>query len=703
MKKLSTILLALIALTTCFSASAYVISAQEALKLAQQFNPGDATTRASWNTGDELTLGYTNVDSISGNPCYYIFNRDNNAGFVIIAADTKLPTVLGYSSNGNIDFKKLPANIRWWFEEYGKQVSAFYAAGSPEPEKKLTRADREPIPYLVQSTWNQGDPYNRECPKDNGKLSYTGCVATSTGQVVRYLKYFKGAGSHSNIFWPNNHFTFDGASFDWSLMPDKLTTSNSQAEIAEVNKLMVALGAALDMQYGADASGAYSFSVPYNLYKYFGYSIESTYIERDYYSDEEWEDIIYGELTQKRPVIYSGSSTSGGHSFICDGYQGEKYFHINWGWGGSCDGYYLLDNLAPKEHGAGGSGLPYNSRQGAILHLTQPAQGQQPYIYMQVENGEFDYRFVNGDETKTEFYFNPTGQYDAYIRSWWGEPRTMQMGLEMRSIDGEKLIQYIGSLNSNNQDNWIKVNGYTIKNDNGKPGVSTGVVRQYQVTIPPDNLEEGYYRIYPAARWQGYDWQRVRVPINQNVHYLIVKVKDGKTIVMTPDEYRNETAVKPTKIEINPAAVSIKPGDKYMPNVVFTPENTDDNYKSLMWTSNNTKVATVDPWSGEITGIAEGEAVITGSNWSSGLSATCTVTVSKTASSSTTLTDGLIVTAADGVITIEGIPADVTAEVFAIDGTRIAAGKGGASMSVTVDRKGVFVVVVGKERVKVTL
>jgi hypothetical protein len=49
------------------------------------------------------------------------------------------------------------------------------------------------------------------------------------------------------------------------------------------------------------------------------------------------------------PLYYAGWSVPNinGHAFVCDGYQDSLFFHFNFGWGGSNDGYFYLDNLTP--------------------------------------------------------------------------------------------------------------------------------------------------------------------------------------------------------------------------------------------------------------------------------------------------------------------------------------------------------------------
>ena len=74
-------------------------------------------------------------------------------------------------------------------------------------------------------------------------------------------------------------------------------------------------------------------------------------VERDNYSLEDWMNLLDAELQAKRPVMYSGNSSTVGHQFVCDGSDGDGLYHINWGWGGYQDGYFDISLLNPDKGG----------------------------------------------------------------------------------------------------------------------------------------------------------------------------------------------------------------------------------------------------------------------------------------------------------------------------------------------------------------
>jgi len=77
-------------------------------------------------------------------------------------------------------------------------------------------------------------------------------------------------------------------------------------------------------------------------------------------------------LNASRPVFYGGSSTEAGHAFVCDGYDTNNLFHINWGWGGMSNGYFELSSLKPTSSGIGGSTGGYNQNQSIIAGIQKP-------------------------------------------------------------------------------------------------------------------------------------------------------------------------------------------------------------------------------------------------------------------------------------------------------------------------------------------
>jgi hypothetical protein len=293
---------------------------------------------------------------------YHVFNF-SSGGFVVISAHSANPPLLCYSFSGKYEPDNQPGNFHAWMEQYNRQIiytikskalpsaetSALWNYYLDMPLSEIPPYSGREILPLTTSTWDQGKYYNEMCPADPAGPSghcYTGCVATAMGQVMNYFRWPEtGTGSYSYECPPYGTLTadFGSSSYQWDLMETSLGRSNP--EVAEV---LYHLGVSVDMVYGPNGSGMYNHKAAYSLKTYFKYSPETQYVFRDSTS-MNWDSLLIAHLDQKIPMYYAGWSVpdTNGHAFVCDGYQGEDYFHFNWGWGGSYDGYFYTDNLTP--------------------------------------------------------------------------------------------------------------------------------------------------------------------------------------------------------------------------------------------------------------------------------------------------------------------------------------------------------------------
>ena len=329
---------------------------------------------------------------------YYIFNVGENQGFVIVSGDDRTAEILGYADRGSINEETMSPELRAWLQDYSDQIdwvaehATQTAATSQSKARSSSATVRAAIKPLIESRWDQDDPYNMYCPvyknkKDKDEHSVTGCAATSMAQIMYYHKYPTKATTAIPAYTSTS--TTDGVThttslaellsttFDWNKMTATYNKNSTDEAKQAVGKLMQYCGQALQMQYDlAEVGGSAAFSgpMPYVLINYFGYDNGVNYVQRASYNYQEWIDLIYTELANARPVIYNGQSCGGGHSFVCDGYDADDYFHINWGWGGQSDGYYRLSVLSPNEQGIGGSSTldGFSSGQDAIIGIQPP-------------------------------------------------------------------------------------------------------------------------------------------------------------------------------------------------------------------------------------------------------------------------------------------------------------------------------------------
>ncbi|MCQ2095258.1 MAG: C10 family peptidase [Bacteroidaceae bacterium] len=294
----------------------------------------------------ELVLAYTAVDN-DGDADYYVFN-DSDGGFVIAGGDEIAECILAYSDEGSFKITELPESFRYWLSEYQRQIAYAKENRDIVPARADTK-NRVDISILTKTKWDQSSPYNSDCPKIKGKSTYTGCVATAMAQVMKFHSWpEKGRGSHS-YFDPDSqsdlYSDFSQHTYDWTNMANMYNTASRPVQKEAVALLMSDCGISVETGYGTNGSGAWTENVTYALVNFFGYDKGATQIMRDYTSASEWDEIIYNELANNRPVIFSGTDKSyqNGHCFICDGYNSttQKY-HFNWGWGGQGNCYCSL-------------------------------------------------------------------------------------------------------------------------------------------------------------------------------------------------------------------------------------------------------------------------------------------------------------------------------------------------------------------------
>ena len=329
----------------------------------------------------------TDLTKAAGFPNLYIFNAEE--GFVVMSADDCVRPILGYSLTGTFKVEDMPENISSWLQSYsdGIQGAIDHQMRASDETAKLwkdllngnpnTAKATVIVGPLIQTHWDQGSPYNDLCPSH----SATGCVATAMAQVMKYWNYpSHGIGSHSYIPESNpslgeQYADFNSTNYDWDNMTNSYTGSSTTAQKQAVATLMYHCGVSIDMDYGP-TSGAPTLLVADALKAYFGYPSEVTHISRYEYNDADWIALLKSELDLLRPIQYHGSGSGGGHSFVCDGYDSDNYFHFNWGWSGRCDAYYTINNLNPGPGGTGSGAYGiYNDNQGGIfgVHTPSPA------------------------------------------------------------------------------------------------------------------------------------------------------------------------------------------------------------------------------------------------------------------------------------------------------------------------------------------
>lgn len=363
MKKIITIVLILMAINS-FSQE---VSIETAKKAAINLCRENMT-----ETNSKIEFGEIKTFSIDGIPALYILNLKNNAGFIIVSASMRSLPILGYDFEASFDFDNIPASVTDLIENYKEEIQYLNnnnIAASAKTNSawqyylndNFTKGNilKASLASFHKIYWNQSCYYNENCPTDaNSGSGYcghvpTGCGATVMSEVMRYYNFPKnGLGSNTYIplLYPlqPQSADFGSTTYNWSKMPYSINASN-----AEIAQIMSHTGISVSMQYSANGSGALHADVADAWINHFKYSPNLVWLKKsDYSVDSVWEELIKDELDSLRPVFYYGTKSGGtifdGHYFILDGYSNDNYFHINWGWGGSDNGYFYLNALTPS-------------------------------------------------------------------------------------------------------------------------------------------------------------------------------------------------------------------------------------------------------------------------------------------------------------------------------------------------------------------
>lgn len=343
-------------------------------------------------------LAYAEKNAIGDTTVYFIFNINQNDGWVIVSADDATMPILGYSLSGHFDITNQSPELAYWMDCYRRQI-LFIKANNISAIPDITNKWQEYknsqnirirstlstviVPPLLSTAWDQGGHagyYNSSCPTDIslpnsscGNYStncVTGCCATAMAQILKYWGDYigqptKGIGTTPAYTTSTQGYSIPSqnlgaTTFYWSNMPDSLTSTN-----VEVANLMYDCGVSMEMDYTPCSSGAWMLAndalPPYNhpycaqnsYTTYFGFNTQTIQGKvRSNFTDQDWISLLENELINNRPVQYGGWESSGeGHIWVCDGYESSGYFHMNWGWGNrhnTNDGYWNLNTLNPS-------------------------------------------------------------------------------------------------------------------------------------------------------------------------------------------------------------------------------------------------------------------------------------------------------------------------------------------------------------------
>lgn len=427
---------------------------------------------------------------------FYVFNTASDAGntqgFVIISGDDRTAPVLGYAPEGNFDATNLPPNFQEWLQACEEMISRLDATESlHQTEEPVLTA----VAPLLTTRWDQGAPYNTACPTYQGEPTLTGCTATALAQVMNYTRWPEGECTAIPAYTSPSYRIkmpeLPATTFDWDATAD--------ASDGEVARLMLYAGQSVKSDYTVNSTAGAFTMIPQVLEDYFGYDTNVRYVLRSNYSIAQWDELLHGELAAGRPVLYSGFTTSSGHAFVCDGYDGLGLYHINWGWSGAYDGYYEISLLRPGMGGSGGSSTSdgYAMMQGAVIGI-QPPTGEAA-LPLKLTSGELR---VEGKKVHCNFYNYNADTLQCYI----GFGRITNQGILYPVKTYENTLTFGPIVDGN-----VRVAGYSFD-------------------AAAAALPIGRHNVVPICREYGSTAWNI---ISADGNYVEVNVKSGSNITLT--------------------------------------------------------------------------------------------------------------------------------------------------------------------------
>ncbi|WP_299459294.1 C10 family peptidase [uncultured Microscilla sp.] len=345
------VLLCSILLLASTTIRAQSVSEKEAKLVAKNYYSNNL-----WTKNQEAHFTVTNIRSElnpQGQVMFYIL-QINNTGFMIVANDKRVPAILAHGKTGGEDFKNFESpEIRYLLNRYKKQIACIKASKAKATQatakqwNTLLHSSRESkeipseviVAPLTTTKWNQMGYYNDAVPNNYP----TGCVPTAISQFLRYhgtptkatgTNYYK-----VSISQTKHWLDLEQKEHNWEAMPNVLNSPNK-----DVADLMLYVGASLNAHYDQGNTGVHEHRIAEGLQQHWGYA-NTGLIPRADYNDQDWANMMKASLDKSYPVVYVGYDDAGGHTWLVDGYSDDEYFHMNWGWGGACDGWFSLNDL----------------------------------------------------------------------------------------------------------------------------------------------------------------------------------------------------------------------------------------------------------------------------------------------------------------------------------------------------------------------
>ena len=502
--------------------------AQRFVQTERQFSGRDVRLRLTHTSTSGHGIKRNNVDAQQDTVFYYVFNvnEDAGGGFVIVAGDDRVTPILGYTGNGSYDGNSIPPNFAGWEEFIQQEIRCVMSQDMSPAETVRKRWNSETsapslpiatsVEPLITTKWNQGAPFNNLCPEYQGKRCVTGCTATAMAQIMNYHRNpVRGTGASVayltdglRIPVPSYNFEID---YDWDSMLDSYSGGYTEQQATAVATLMVHCGASLQANYAPGETGGFAYRVMWQLPEHFGYDNIALIIARSWYATkEEWENVLRKQLDAGLPIFHEGfREGTGGHAFVCDGYATDGTFHFNWGWGGSCDGYFVSELDNPVSCGF------WNLSRTVIINIMPDKGGAHP-CQLLLDDFSVSKSHLKHNETftvSTQIYNTGDVNYPG------GD-----LGVALLD-DNDNIVEILGT---------IPLSPLVIRVATSRLTVNCNV---------SDAVALGTYKLRLVIRHTGKDWEIMWERRNASSTFALLRVVDEFFTPPDPDRYEPNNSI----------------------------------------------------------------------------------------------------------------------------------------------------------------
>ena len=503
------------------------ISKEEALSNVQLFLSESNPSLTKSRIGAERLHPVLSYSS----PRVYAF--DVGEHFILASGDRSMPPILGYSDGCKFD-KAFQSDC---FKSLLHHISADY-----NPNFRIYKPTNvaEFIEPLCNDTWHQYAPFNNMTPEIDGKHCVVGCVATSMSELMHYYRHplvGKGNYSYNDSTGCGQILSSDFSShvYDWSNMLDdygyKGSVNYSDASGSAVALLASDCGISVNMSYTSGSSGAQVIRQPIALVNYFDYDKSMQMYYRNFYGQCEWDSIMFNEINEGRPMLIGGWSQTRAHSYICDGYDSNGFFHLRLGNPlEDANGYYYFTWTTPLQPewydintGEGGFNLLQSILVG-VKPNTPNSSGIQHYSYVFSHLSPLDQEVLSADNERTF----KIGVYSLCNCGWNNHNGIVGIALKNKNDSRSTSIESTNLL-------------YTYSRHFPLEELTDSTFDDTLSLIIPPSVPNGIYKIVPVFEENG-SFIEARTMVG-TPNYLTIEVSGNQIFLFEPKDERSSLRI----------------------------------------------------------------------------------------------------------------------------------------------------------------